>query len=289
MLKYFYYVALYKGFTNASKELNIVQSALSYNVKKLEEMMDKVLIIRSSKKFELTDEGTELFDTLKSVFGILENNFEPFQNNIYDEITIGIRHYLSDFALKNAVEIFLTEHPNVHITINLYSKLDTDKFEEEYDLLIDYQEYTELIETNYKEDIFQLKNVIVCGKELYNKYKNVSSIKDLKNENFISVCPSRKKGKINKICFENNMLFKDVISINDSLLSKKLISENFGIGIVNEESISKELNDGTIKKINIQEKLFDDKIVAVYKNNKKINLSKKFITILLKEYNEEEF
>lgn len=35
LLKYFYYVAYYKGFTNTSKKLHIVQSTFSYNVKTL--------------------------------------------------------------------------------------------------------------------------------------------------------------------------------------------------------------------------------------------------------------
>lgn len=45
LLKYFYYVAYYKGFTNASKQLRIAQSALSYNVKTLENFIQKTLII----------------------------------------------------------------------------------------------------------------------------------------------------------------------------------------------------------------------------------------------------
>ena len=36
LFKYFYYVVYYNGFTNASKNLNIAQSSLSYNIKQLE-------------------------------------------------------------------------------------------------------------------------------------------------------------------------------------------------------------------------------------------------------------
>ena len=38
LFKYFYYVVYYKGFTNAARHLNVVQSALSYNVKTLENL-----------------------------------------------------------------------------------------------------------------------------------------------------------------------------------------------------------------------------------------------------------
>jgi len=54
LFKYFYYVAYYKGFSNAARNLNVVQSALSYNVKTLENQIDKTLIIRNGKSFQLT-------------------------------------------------------------------------------------------------------------------------------------------------------------------------------------------------------------------------------------------
>ena len=65
LLKYFYYVAYYKGFTNASKQLNLAQSALSYNVRILEQEMNQTLIVRNKKIFELTEQGSELYETLK--------------------------------------------------------------------------------------------------------------------------------------------------------------------------------------------------------------------------------
>ena len=41
LLKYFYYVVYYNGFKKKKKNLNVVQSALSYNVKQLEIQTNK--------------------------------------------------------------------------------------------------------------------------------------------------------------------------------------------------------------------------------------------------------
>ena len=60
LFKYFYYVVYYNGFTNASKNLNIAQSSLSYNIKQLELQLDKTLIIRDNKNFELTEDGVNV-------------------------------------------------------------------------------------------------------------------------------------------------------------------------------------------------------------------------------------
>ena len=286
LFKYFYYVAYYKGFTNAARHLNIVQSALSYNIKTLESLIGKTLIIRSSKNFQLTDEGNNLYEMIKPMFSILEKNFQPFtdNNNVYEELTIGIRHHLSDFLFKDSLKEYIDNNPNVHLNFDLYSKLDTKKFEDEYDLVIDYIEYTNLLNCSNKKELCELNNVIVCGNNLYSKYSSVKDIQDLRNVKFISLCPNKKKGKFQKFCFENNVLFTDVISINDCFLQKKLIKDDLGISLVLEDSVKTELINGDIKKINIDNNLFKDKIVIVYKNGKKDKIINSFIDILFSKY-----
>ena len=117
LFKYFYYVVYYNGFTNASKNLNIAQSFLSYNIKQLEIQLDKILIIRDNKKFELTEDGYNLYENLKSAFSILKHNFEQFEVTDTTEITIGVRHYLSDFIFKDSIIEFMNMYPNIHIIL----------------------------------------------------------------------------------------------------------------------------------------------------------------------------
>lgn len=287
LFKYFYYVAYYKGFSNAARNLNVVQSALSYNVKTLENQIGKTLIIRNSKSFQLTDDGNNLYENLKSVFGILESNFQPLndRNKIYDEITIGIRHELSDYIFKDSIKDFIEKNPKVHLNINLYSKLDIKKYDEDYDIVIDYIEYTNLIDSNTKVELCELSNILVVGKNLYKEFSSVEDIQEIKGAKFISLCPNKKKGKFQKFCFENNILFTDIVAINDSSFQKQLIKDDIGLSLVSEESIKSELIKGDIKKINVKNEIFKDKVIIVYKNNKKINIINDFVNTLKSKYN----
>ena len=286
LFKYFYYVVYYKGFTNASKNLNVAQSSLSYSIKQLELQLNKQLIIRDNKKFELTEEGNNLYENLKSAFNILNQNIEQFDNSNTVELNIGVRHYLSDFIFKEALYLFTNMYPNIHLNIHLYSKLDVKKFEEEYDLVIDYDDYTNLINTNNKTNLCTLENIFVSGKELYKNYETVSTIKELANTKLISMRPNKKNGKFQKLCYDNSILFENVISINDSILSKKLVKDNIGIALVNKEFFKEELLNGEIKEITISEKIFNDNIIIVYKRNKNIDNINLFINILKKQYEE---
>ena len=287
LFKYFYYVAHYKGFSKAARNLNVVQSALSYNVKTLENQIGKTLIIRNGKSFQLTDDGNNLYENLKSVFGILENNFQPLndKNKIYDEITIGIRHELSDYIFKDSIKDFIEKNPKVHLSINLYSKLDIKKYDEDYDIVIDYIEYTNLIDSNTKVELCELSNILVAGKNLYKEFSNVEDIQEIKGAKFISLCPNKKKGKFQKFCFENNILFTDIVAINDSSFQKQLIKDDIGLSLVPEESIKFELIKGDIKKLNVKNEIFKDKVIIVYKNNKKINIINNFVNTLKSKYN----
>ena len=287
LFKYFYYVVYYNGFTNASKNLNIAQSSLSYNIKQLELQLDKILIIRHNKNFELTEDGYNLYENLKSAFSILNQNLEQFDNQNTVELTIGVRHYLSDFIFKDSIVEFINTYPNTHINMKLYSKLDVKKFEDEYDMLIDYEDYTNLINTNNKDLLCVLNNTFVSGKDLSKNYESIQSIKELGNTRLISMCPNKRNGKFQKMCFENGILFENIISVNDSIISKELVKNNLGLCFVNREFFKEEIANGDVKEIKVKEQLFNDNVYIVYKNGKNINNINKFIRILKKQYKEE--
>ena len=284
LFKYFYYVVYYNGFTNASKKLNVAQSSLSYNIKQLELQLDKILIIRDNKNFELTEDGYNLYENLKSAFSILNQNLKQFDNQNTMELTIGVRHYLSDFIFKDSIVEFINTYPNIHINIKLYSKLDVKKFEDEYDILIDYEDYTNLINTNNKDLLCTLNNTFVSGKELSKNYELIQSIKELGNTRLISMCPNKRNGKFQKMCFENGILFENIISVNDSIISKELVKNNLGLCFVNREFFKEEIANGNVKELKVKEQLFNDNVYIVYKNGKNINNINKFIKILKKQY-----
>lgn len=286
VFKYFFYVVYFNGFSNASRNLNIAQSALSYNVKQLEIQLQKQLIIRDNKNFQLTEEGANLFENLKPVFDFFENHLKEFNNNV-EELTIGIRHYLSDFIFRDAIKEFVNKYPNIHLNIKMYSKLDLNKANNEYDIILDYDDYIDMLENVNIVHICTLENIIVAGKKLSKAYESIKTLKELDNVEMITMCPNRKNGKFQKLCFENGILVDNVISINDSELCKKLIIDDIGLCLINKANVVKELASGEIKEIILKDDLFKDNVCLAYKNSTNLTNIKKFIDVLLNEYKEE--
>ena len=80
LFKYFYFVVIYNGVTNASKNLSVAQPSLSLSIKNLEHQLNKLLIDRSKKQFTLTEEGYRLFEILKPTFESIEKNIDFFND-----------------------------------------------------------------------------------------------------------------------------------------------------------------------------------------------------------------
>ena len=61
-----------ESFTLAAKELHLTQSAISHQIKELEEYFGKPLFFRKNRKVEPTSEGRRLLDSLSRIFDVIE-------------------------------------------------------------------------------------------------------------------------------------------------------------------------------------------------------------------------
>ncbi len=93
-LKAFLLTAQYESFSKAADALKIAQSAVSRQVKLLEQSVGEELIIRSSKKIILTDKGNSLYIAAQHFDKLTHDIFEKVDNR---PIKVGILHGL----LKN--------------------------------------------------------------------------------------------------------------------------------------------------------------------------------------------
>jgi DNA-binding transcriptional LysR family regulator len=72
LLRAFEAAARLESFTLAAKELHLTQSAISHQIKELEEYFGKPLFFRKNRKVEPTLEGRRLLDSLSRIFDVIE-------------------------------------------------------------------------------------------------------------------------------------------------------------------------------------------------------------------------
>lgn len=268
LFKYFYYVVLYNGVTNASKNLSVAQPSLSLSIKKLESELNVTLVDRSNYQFKLTEQGERLFEILKPAFEAIEEsiNFQDDEKK-YSEINIGIRYSYAKCLLSDFLRKFRNKYPKVKINIDLYSELNNDK---EYDLVIDDRLYIDHLENVVSESICKLSNYFVCGSTLFEEYADIKSIHEFEIVPLVSYKPSLKMGKFRQLCYSNNVKFLEILSVDESDLYFDLLRENVGIGFSNKLLLKKYLDDKSLHIIEVEEDIFEDELSVAYMENNEI-------------------
>jgi DNA-binding transcriptional LysR family regulator len=72
LLRAFEAAARLESFTRAAEELHLTQSAISHQIRELEEHFGRQLFVRRNRRVELTPEGRRLLETLSRVFDAIE-------------------------------------------------------------------------------------------------------------------------------------------------------------------------------------------------------------------------
>ena len=140
LLRAFEAAARLESFTLAAKELHLTQSAISHQIRELEDYFGKPLFLRKNRKVEPTAEGRRLLDSLSRVFDVIEA--------ACNEVTLApssqvlALHCSPSFAAKwlsPRLSEFIKDNPD--ITIRLTSGAEPIDLlrNQEIDIAISYQ------------------------------------------------------------------------------------------------------------------------------------------------------
>ena len=79
------------SFKLAAAELHVTATAISHQVKSLEQQLDCRLFIRRTRQVQLTDEGKDLFTTLKRAFDDVDEVARRIESRrSRDVVTLGL-------------------------------------------------------------------------------------------------------------------------------------------------------------------------------------------------------
>ena len=164
-LKAFMLTAKYSSFSKAAEELNIAQSAVSRQIKLLEDLLQEELIIRSSKKVILSEKGKELYLASQS---FEKTSLQIFQREDRLPLTIGILEGL----LKNWFTPILTEYlknqkRDVTVHVADLPELKSGIEESKFDVIFGVENIQSELVTSLK--IFEEKLVLISNHEINRK------------------------------------------------------------------------------------------------------------------------
>ena len=118
LLRTFVAVAEASNFTKAAEQVRRTQSAVSMQIKRLEEMVGEPLFDRGSRGVSLTRKGQDLIHNARRIVSLLDETAASMRAEPLDgPVRIGIPEEYSYSILSRALGAFAKRHPKVEITV----------------------------------------------------------------------------------------------------------------------------------------------------------------------------
>lgn len=140
-LRVFEAVARLRNFTRAAEELGMTQTAVSYQIKLLEEYLGAPVFLRKPKSLDLTEAGTGLLPKVSDAFSLLSEAMASAQQAAGDTLEV---HAMPTFAsqwLARRLRGFREAYPHIGIRLLRVGK-STDFRNTTADVAIDWSEKT---------------------------------------------------------------------------------------------------------------------------------------------------
>lgn len=286
LYKIFYDVAQYGSVSTASKNLMISQPAISRSIKKLEEDLNVTLFYRTLNGMILTEKGKELLGYVEDACNSLrigERTMMEANNLIKGKLSIGVPSHIASFYIFDKIRKFHKDYPNIEVSIISRCTAELIKLLENHE--IDFVIDTSPICGNEKE--LHIEELIQCPHCFVSltsdNYDFVTSIKDLEDVPLIlPIMLTSHRKRLHEVELENNVQFKNVLSIETSEMIREAVLNGNGVGYILKDVVKKDIDAGKLKVLPVKETLPYVTVNLVYIDKYLMNAPKEFIDKYLK-------
>ena len=117
-LRSFVAVADTGGVTKAAAVLNLTQSAVSMQLKRLEDNLDQPLLDRSGRGIALTGAGEQLLGYGRKLLALNDEVYSRMTDSAFEgDIVLGVPHDIVYPAIPPVLQMFAAEHPRMRVQL----------------------------------------------------------------------------------------------------------------------------------------------------------------------------
>lgn len=125
--------------SSTAEQLGRSQPAISLQIKRLEELLGKTILIRSNRKLRLSESGEMVFELCKQLLATNDQIAAQLEDDaLTGQITLGIPSEFATTLLPNIVGRFAQAYPNVGLEVlsDLSKNLTSENQKGRYDLIL---------------------------------------------------------------------------------------------------------------------------------------------------------
>lgn len=284
LYRVFYVVAKTKSFSESSKVLHISQPAISKHIQNLEYELNTILFYRNNRGIELTPEAKTLLRYVEKAYNFLmlgEKQLQETKELMQGKVSIGITSSLGVYYLKEKIEEFMKEHPNIII------KMASNNNKALFNLLT--QHTLDLLIIVGEEPNKDLKTIKLTNDEYCFAYNpkhlkiEVKSLEDLTNYPLLlPVKTSNARKKIEEIFYKKTINANPIMELETTEMMLSYTIDGCGIGYLPRKVA---LNQPNLQIIDLAEKLPIEDINIIYDEISLTSSTKEFINVITESKN----
>jgi len=269
-IQYFDTVARLNSFSKAAEELHVTQSAISHQIKLLEEYLNESLFIRQGRVFSLSEVGKKYYDEVSNALGCISNASRVVKEGKSGNIRMALYSSLAVKWLIPRLDDFRKRYPHIELTVNMITD-DVDFNDRVADCFITVNPPKK---GHVSKVLYEEKLIPVCSQQLWGEIKTalfpdiiwqqtlLSSqyfgVNKALNTDWLLWCHSAgfTLPKETKICY-----------FSHALLANEAAKYNMGIMLI--DSMLMNINDQQTSLVQVHEHelLTGDNYYFVYKSN----------------------
>lgn len=274
LIKTFITIAQTKSFSQTAELLNYAQSSISDQIKKLEQSLDTSLFERLGNHIRLTEDGEIFLEYGEKILNLCDEAYsaisEKNSNTISGEIRIAITETLCFYKLPRLLQDYRTLYPDVDIKIKMGNCYDFPSWLRKNIIDIAYVLDDEVHhEDIVTEQLFQEPLILVVSKDhtlASNKYVTPDMLE--KEHLILTQKGSKYRALFDKYLSNHNIYINSCSEFESVEAIKHFVLNNLGISFMPYSIVEKELNNGSLIKIPIEDTEFCIPAQVLYHNKK---------------------
>jgi LysR family transcriptional regulator, transcriptional activator of the cysJI operon len=287
-LKVFCDVVETKSFSVAASQNYVTQSAVSQQIRMLEEKYGRRLLERTRGNVQLTPAGDILYQASKEIvqrYQELEGRLQAVAKVVGGTVRVATVHTIGLYELSSQLKRFLKAYPQVHLQLEYSrsSKIYDDALKGGIDLgIVAFPNRRPGVTViPFRED----RLVVVCSpNHPLAKHRQVS-IKKLGGEAMVAFerdIPTRKE--TDRVLRRHGVDVRYVMELDNAEIMKRVVEIGIGLAILPENAVRPEVKGGTLAAVHLSDEVFLRPLGIVHRTGKHFSpAAAKFIECLRSE------
>lgn len=156
------------SFKQAANQLHLTPSAISHQIRQLEQQLNKQLFKRQVRAIELTTDGKQFYQALQPILTNLEHTISEFsQNTSQANISITLPEFFASELFVPRLSTWSEQHPDINLQLNTIKGLNNTNKETDLSIALANSKPTDAI----VYDLFSVSYLPACSPKLYQSLK----------------------------------------------------------------------------------------------------------------------